>query len=338
MNEPIFEHLIWWYEHSTVRVALFLSIFCGTFTSIGHDVEAAEVRGRVLINGQPSEGAPRVALWLMGPKVEQPKSAELEEVWVSFNPKVQIVPPGSILRVRNDDEETHTVHLRLDGNPLTNVASVPGAPTREVHLDHPGVVLVTCDLHQSMKAFIVVEDSLFTAVSDLRGEFHFSNVPPGRYPVRAFGPGTKTRGDDGQLGTEIGIAKVGAADLTLSLQAPPVVDVASYIPPTDDTPAPRERARFKPLFQIRDGWPHGPWILVMGLALAAMLIGIFAAVGNFRMAQKRGWSKGIAILFGCAIAFLAGTTVLLGLHGAIAIALGFGAFLGTMIFGAADRL
>src|SRR5207247_1380967 len=60
------------------------------------------------------------------------------------------------------------------------------------------------------------------------------------------------------------------------------------------------------------------------------------AVGRLRLAARRRWSKLASVLIGCALAFSAGILYLAGLHGAVATALGFGAFLGTVVFGAAD--
>jgi hypothetical protein len=55
-----------------------------------------------------------------------------------------------------------------------------------------------------------------------------------------------------------------------------------------------------------------------------------------RVAARRRWSRLGAVLAGCALAFLFGALVAAGLHAAVAAALGFGAFIGTAIFGAAD--
>src|SRR5437773_1550977 len=97
--------------------------------------EEPAARSVVLLN--PTGGAP----------VPSPKEARLDEVWLSFVPKVQVVAPGSTLIFRARDADSHTVHAWYGKRTLFNRASVEGGPEQRVVLAEPGVVTVTCDLH-----------------------------------------------------------------------------------------------------------------------------------------------------------------------------------------------
>jgi hypothetical protein len=81
-------------------------------------------------------------------------------------------------------------------------------------------------------------------------------------------------------------------------------------------------------------WPGGRWVwFAAGLGVP---FGILVSVAQLRHAARRGRSRLAGLLGGCGLAFGAGVLVAVGLHGAVATAIGFGAFIGTAIFGALD--
>jgi hypothetical protein len=55
-----------------------------------------------------------------------------------------------------------------------------------VELEEPGIKKLTCDVHPWMRAFIVVTDHPFFAVSDARGRFAIRGIPPGTYTLEAW--------------------------------------------------------------------------------------------------------------------------------------------------------
>jgi hypothetical protein len=75
-------------------------------------------------------------------------------------------------------------------------------------------------------------------------------------------------------------------------------------------------------------------LVASALGIAA---GLGGAIGLQRLAARRRWSRLTALLLGCALAFGGGVLLVVGAHIAVATAIGFGAFIGTAIFGAADR-
>src|SRR5436190_898457 len=123
-----------------------------------------------------------------GAPAPAPRTAHLDEVWLSFVPKVQVVAPGSTLVFRARDADSHTVHAWYGGQTLFNRASVPHGPEQEVVLGRPGVVAVTCDLHAEMRAWVLVSESPFAAIGDVDGTFTIA-APPGRYRVQLWLPG-----------------------------------------------------------------------------------------------------------------------------------------------------
>ncbi|MGH9313596.1 MAG: carboxypeptidase regulatory-like domain-containing protein, partial [Vicinamibacterales bacterium] len=103
-----------------------------------------------------------------------------------FEPQVLAVDAGQPVRFTSDDPANHNVRSS-DANP-TNAFSVntaAGAPAPPPHRfartppDRP--VVLSCDIHPWMIAWVYAFDRQTFAVTDARGRFRLENVPPGRY-------------------------------------------------------------------------------------------------------------------------------------------------------------
>src|SRR5439155_22824285 len=55
-------------------------------------------------------------------------------------------------------------------------------------LNKPGVVVVRCEIHSGMKAFILVVPNPFFAVPNADGAFSIPDIPEGTYTVKAWHP------------------------------------------------------------------------------------------------------------------------------------------------------
>ena len=103
-----------------------------------------------------------------------------------FEPHVQTAAVGQWVELRNSDPILHNADARRGQDTLFNVALTPGRRVRKP-LDHAGVIRVTCDVrHTWMKAYIVVVDHPFHAVTDIYGDYEIRGLPPGKYVLRAW--------------------------------------------------------------------------------------------------------------------------------------------------------
>ena len=59
-------------------------------------------------------------------------------------------------------------------------------PIPSVVFDVPGLVTVRCDIHEHMRALILVLDTPHFVLSDPDGRFRLSGLPPGRYTLKAW--------------------------------------------------------------------------------------------------------------------------------------------------------
>ena len=128
-------------------------------------------------------------------------SPTIEQERMRFVPAVTVVMPGSTVRFTNQDRWDH--HVR--GNPtgasaaaasaaassnfelrLAGKADGKPASFADVKLDTPGVVLLGCHLHGSMRGHVFVTDSAWTLKTDADGIARFTAVPDGAAQLRVW--------------------------------------------------------------------------------------------------------------------------------------------------------
>jgi plastocyanin len=59
-------------------------------------------------------------------------------------------------------------------------------PIPSVVFDVPGLVTLRCDIHEHMRALILVLDTPYFAMSDSEGRFRLSGLPAGHYTLKAW--------------------------------------------------------------------------------------------------------------------------------------------------------
>jgi plastocyanin len=65
-------------------------------------------------------------------------------------------------------------------------------PIPSVVFDRPGLVTVRCDIHEHMRALILVLDTPYFVMSDTDGRFRLEGLPAGNYKLRAWLSSTTT--------------------------------------------------------------------------------------------------------------------------------------------------
>ena len=123
---------------------------------------------------------------------------ELDNAKCLFVPHVSAVMAGAKVRIRNSDPILHNTHGFLDRQTVFNIALPTKNQVVEItqRIKKPGVVEVVCDAHTHMRAWIVVRDNPYFAVSDDSGQFRIDEIPPGRYRVTAWHAGWVVTGKD----------------------------------------------------------------------------------------------------------------------------------------------
>jgi plastocyanin len=112
--------------------------------------------------------------------------SELDQKGCEYVPHVTLVPAGKPLQVVNSDGILHNIHSYSKENPPMNRAQPKFKKTIEETFEKPEFVKIACDVHGWMNGWIVVEGNPYYAVTDDKGQFKLTDVPPGDYELRVW--------------------------------------------------------------------------------------------------------------------------------------------------------
>jgi plastocyanin len=115
----------------------------------------------------------------------QPTTVKMDQKQCVFVPRVVVVPAGGTVEFLNNDRLLHNVRSNAKENSPFNRAQ-PHARTIAIAFKSPEILRVDCDLHSWMRAWVVVSEHPFYAVTNEEGEFIFDNVPPGKYTLQVW--------------------------------------------------------------------------------------------------------------------------------------------------------
>lgn len=126
-----------------------------------------------------------------------------------FVPGALAVRTGTVVRFPNRDPFYHNVFSYA--GPRFDLGRYPSGESREVVFDEPGVVPVYCEIHEFMRAVVLVTDHRFHAVVGEDGRFRIDRVPPGDYRLHGYHP------DLGATEASVSVTENGTTRVTLEL-------------------------------------------------------------------------------------------------------------------------
>jgi plastocyanin len=116
---------------------------------------------------------------------------EIKQEGKQFIPGHAVVQTGTTITVPNLDGIFHNVFSNSSGNAFDLGTYRSGDTPRTVTMTRPGVVDVQCNIHEQMRArVLVVPSGHFTRVRP-DGSFRLDGVPAGRRKLVAWGPNLK---------------------------------------------------------------------------------------------------------------------------------------------------
>lgn len=136
-----------------------------------------EVPPVVFIQG-PVPGAPAT------PPPARPVMAQRD---TAFEPGALVVPVGATVSFPNGDPFFHNV-FSYSSPARFDLGRYPRGEAKDVTFDKPGIVKVYCEVHEFMRAIIVVTESPFAAVAEGEGRFRIAGIPPGTYTFVVWHP------------------------------------------------------------------------------------------------------------------------------------------------------
>lgn len=126
------------------------------------------------------------------PIPEEP--ALMDQYGTAFRPKLLVVRPGQPVDFKNSEDVLHNVHVIESETRETefNVGTPVVGAYRHV-FEREGAYDVSCAIHPSMAAFVIVTAAPYVAVADSQGNFTLETIPEGTYDVRVWNLDQKRR-------------------------------------------------------------------------------------------------------------------------------------------------
>jgi plastocyanin len=110
---------------------------------------------------------------------------EIAQIRQQFSPQLTVVTVGTSVAFPNLDTVRHQVYSFSSAKTF-ELKLYSGVPSEPVVFDKPGVVVLGCNIHDDMVAWVVVVDTPFYARTNLVGKAQVEGVPAGSFELRAW--------------------------------------------------------------------------------------------------------------------------------------------------------
>lgn len=140
------------------------------------------------INGSPLQNAVVTATWA-GDSAPSPdtKPAIMAQEHRAFVPHVLVVPRGSLVAFPNRDTTRHEVYSFSPAK-VFEIDLYAGQPKNPILFDKSGVVVLGCNIHDTMQGFILVTEAPAWGKSDAQGHLTLSGLPSGQVTLSVWHP------------------------------------------------------------------------------------------------------------------------------------------------------
>ena len=134
--------------------------------------------------------SPRSAVWVgSGASPTNPATAtpvRIQQSGFQFRPALTVVRSGTPVVFPNEDQLYHSVFSKSPPRRFDLGRFRKGEEPAAVVMDSPGLVQLFCEVHEHMRANLVVVDTPWFAVTDAEGRFSIEGISPGRHAVSVW--------------------------------------------------------------------------------------------------------------------------------------------------------
>lgn len=100
----------------------------------------------------------------------------------AFHPQVTVITTGTAVNFPNEDNVRHHVYSFSPAKRF-ELKLYSGTPAAPVVFDKPGLVVLGCNIHDHMVAWVHVVDTPYHGTTDAQGRLNLTSVPNGRYQM-----------------------------------------------------------------------------------------------------------------------------------------------------------
>ena len=156
---------------------------CAVAASAGTlEIKALQRDGKPLVGAVVTAAAPTPA---QSPAA--PIKAIMDQVDLTFEPDVLVLPVKSSVQFPNSDVVRHQVYSFSSAHRF-QLPLYRGKPYPPIVFEQAGVITLGCNIHDNMLAYIVVTDAPYFGRTDAAGSWAAPAMPNGRYRVRIWHP------------------------------------------------------------------------------------------------------------------------------------------------------
>ena len=111
--------------------------------------------------------------------------AKIDQQHKTFVPRVTVVQTGTAISFPNSDNIRHSIYS-FSSPKIFTLKLYSGTPSNHVVFDKTGVVVLGCNIHDQMVAWVLVIDTPYSLRTDAQGYATLNNLPGGDYVLRAW--------------------------------------------------------------------------------------------------------------------------------------------------------
>lgn len=119
--------------------------------------------------------------------IARPKPAVMDQRDLTFQPRVLVVEVGTSVDFPNNDSVSHQVYS-FSAAKHFQLPLYKGERHSPVIFDQPGLVVLGCNIHDSMVGYIYVTDAPFFGTTDKSGALRLEGLPAGDYKLTIWSP------------------------------------------------------------------------------------------------------------------------------------------------------
>ena len=146
-----------------------------------------------------------------------PPAATIAQNNKQFEPYVSVIRVGTAVNFPNRDEILHNVYSFSKAKPFQLPLYKDKAP-QPVIFDEPGVVILGCNIHDWMVAYVYVADTAHFAKTEADGRAVLTGLSPGSYLIRVWHPRKKRRGSSPERRIRVTTASLEPMEFTVALK------------------------------------------------------------------------------------------------------------------------
>ncbi|MCP4399788.1 MAG: hypothetical protein GY801_21100 [bacterium] len=164
------------------------------FTGLPFYAYSGDLQSLVKDNkGKPVVDAVVFAISLAGnAELSSPAPVVIDQIDKEFYSYVTPVQIGTEISFPNNDKIRHHVYSFSPAKTFELPLYPPGKGAEQTLMfDRPGVVVLGCNIHDWMKAYVYVLETSFFAKTDTDGRASITGLPPGEYELTLWHPRIK---------------------------------------------------------------------------------------------------------------------------------------------------